>query len=156
MVSCAQTIVPNITGAILVMANPLYAYSTQKTIDNGQRMTPTASSVNFCPSLSSTKVNFSIASLTPLRLPGLYSISTRLQPAFDTSRLIVKVASTWEGLQACRQLKSLGVKTLATTAFTLEQCILAGEAGCIYVSPFLNELRAGIDPTYVAPPISEG
>lgn len=65
------------------------------------------------------------------------------------SRLIVKVPSTWEGLQACRKLKGLGVQTLGTTLFTLEQGILAAEAGCIYVSPFLNELRAGIDPTCV-------
>ncbi|KAL8738687.1 MAG: hypothetical protein Q9181_000571 [Wetmoreana brouardii] len=67
------------------------------------------------------------------------------------ARMIVKVPSTWEGLQACRELKGLGVKTLGTTVFTLEQAVLAAEAGCIYVSPFLNELRAGIDPTYHDP-----
>ena len=63
------------------------------------------------------------------------------------SRMIVKVPSTWEGLQACRKLKDLGVKTLGTTVFAMEQAVLAAEAGCIYVSPFLNELKAGIDPT---------
>lgn len=82
-------------------------------------------------------------------LIGLYRLCKYLQPAFDLSRLIIKVPSTWEGLQACRKLKGLGVKTLGTTLFTLEQGILAAEAGCIYVSPFLNELRAGIDPTCV-------
>ncbi|KAI4195793.1 MAG: hypothetical protein LQ350_006987 [Teloschistes chrysophthalmus] len=115
MVSCAQTILPSITGCLLVMANPRYAYSTPKTVDNGRR---------------------------------IYQLSTRLDPTFDTSRLIVKVASTWEGLQACRTLKTYGVKTLATTAFSLEQCILAAEAGCVYVSPFLNELKAALDPDY--------
>ncbi|KAL8866234.1 MAG: hypothetical protein Q9174_006422 [Haloplaca sp. 1 TL-2023] len=108
-------VLPNITGCILVMANPRYAYSIKKTFDNAQR---------------------------------LYALSTRLQPNFDTSRLIVKVASTWEGLQACRKLTPLGVKTLATTAFSLEQCILAAEVGCVYVSPFLCELKAAVDPNY--------
>ncbi|KAI4090961.1 MAG: hypothetical protein L6R37_007816 [Teloschistes peruensis] len=97
------------------MANPRYAYSTPKTVDNGRR---------------------------------IYQLSTRLDPTFDTTRLIVKVASTWEGLQACRTLKTYGVKTLATTAFSLEQCILAAEVGCVYVSPFLNELKAALDPDY--------
>lgn len=64
------------------------------------------------------------------------------------SRIIIKVPSTWEGMQACRKLKSLGIKTLATTLFSLEQAVLAAEAGCIYISPFLNELKATFDPSY--------
>ena len=66
--------------------------------------------------------------------------------------MIVKVPSTWEGLQACRKLKDLGVKTLGTTVFAMEQAVLAAEAGCIYVSPFLNELKATMDPTCVKHP----
>ncbi|KAL9594622.1 MAG: hypothetical protein Q9219_006930 [cf. Caloplaca sp. 3 TL-2023] len=112
MVSLAQTIVPNITGAILVMANPMQSYSTKRIVDNGHR---------------------------------LYRICRHLQPDFDMSRMIVKVPSTWEGLQACRELKGHGVKTLATTVFSMEQAILAAEAGCIYISPFLNELKATVD-----------
>lgn len=38
MVNLALSIAPKITGSILVMANPLYAYSTPKIVDNGQRM----------------------------------------------------------------------------------------------------------------------
>lgn len=61
----------------------------------------------------------------------------------------MKVPSTWEGLQACSRLKSDGIKTLATTAFTMEQVILAGEAGCISISPFAHELRAHLGTSYV-------
>ncbi|KAL8833239.1 MAG: hypothetical protein Q9170_004403 [Blastenia crenularia] len=81
----------------------------------------------------------------------LHRLCKYLDPEFDTSRLIVKVPSTWEGMQACRKLKSFNIKTLATTAFSVEQCILAAEAGCVYVSPFLNELKAGFDPSYHDP-----
>ena len=57
--------------------------------------------------------------------------------------------STWEGLQACHELKKLGIKTLATTLFTLEQAILAAEAGCTYIAPFVHELKAFFDETLV-------
>ncbi|KAI4182108.1 MAG: hypothetical protein LQ346_006651 [Caloplaca aetnensis] len=112
MLSLATSIAPKITGAILVMVNPRYSYSTAKIIDNGQR---------------------------------LYRLCKFLEPDFDLSRLIIKVPSTWEGMQACRKLKNFNVKTLATTVFSMEQAILAAEAGCIYISPFLNELKATFD-----------
>ncbi|KAL8996198.1 MAG: hypothetical protein Q9188_006618 [Gyalolechia gomerana] len=118
MLSLALSIAPKITGAILVMVNPLYCYSTPKIIDNGQR---------------------------------LYRLCKFLEPGFDLSRLIIKVPSTWEGLQACRKLKSFNVKTLATTLYSMEQAILAAEAGCIYISPFLNELKATFDSAYHDP-----
>ena len=55
--------------------------------------------------------------------------------------MCLKIPSTWEGLQACRILEALGIRTLATTLFTLEQAALAGDAGCCYVAPYVNELQ---------------
>ncbi|KAI0815549.1 hypothetical protein GGR55DRAFT_675166 [Xylaria sp. FL0064] len=78
----------------------------------------------------------------------IHAITRKLQPSFDLARLCIKVPATWEGLQACRQLRDINIKTLATTMFTLEQAILAAEAGCIYVSPFGHELRALLDEKY--------
>ncbi|KAJ5519848.1 hypothetical protein N7463_000301 [Penicillium fimorum] len=69
-------------------------------------------------------------------------------PQIDLSRVVMKVPATFEGLQACRKLSASGVQTLATTVFTMEQSILAAEAGCISISPFVHELKAGVDPTY--------
>lgn len=68
-----------------------------------------------------------------------------LDPAFDTNRCVMKVAATWEGLQTCRQLALCGIKTLATTVFTTEQVILAGEAGCVSMSPFVHEAKSHFD-----------
>ncbi|MCJ1258511.1 hypothetical protein MMC24_006344 [Lignoscripta atroalba] len=104
------------------MANPLLSYSTPKIIENGQRALPSSASIA--------------------------RLCQRLEPNFDLSRLIIKVPSTWEGLQACRKLKSLGIKTLATTLFTMEQAILAAEVGCVSISPFVHELKIHFDPTY--------
>ena len=39
----------------------------------------------------------------------------------------------------------MGIKTLATTLFTFEQAVLAAEAGCEYIAPFLHELKAFFD-----------
>jgi len=78
----------------------------------------------------------------------LNKLCRQFGPEFDISRLCIKVPATWEGLQACRKLKGLGIRTLATTLFTMEQAILAGEAGCSYISPFGHELKALLDETY--------
>lgn len=61
----------------------------------------------------------------------------------------MKVACTWEGMQAARDLKTIGFKTLATAVFSMPQAILAGEAGCVSISPFCHELKALMDESYV-------
>ena len=61
------------------------------------------------------------------------------------SRLSIKVPSTWEGLQGCRRLNTIGIETLATTLFTMEQAALAAEVGCAYISPFVHELKVHFD-----------
>ena len=72
---------------------------------------------------------------------GILRLFKHIDPDFDTSRVCIKVPSTWEGLQACRTLQARGITTLATTLFTLAQAALAGEVGCHYIAPYLNELR---------------
>ncbi|KAK3305635.1 uncharacterized protein B0T15DRAFT_397241 [Chaetomium strumarium] len=73
----------------------------------------------------------------------------QLAPDFDTSRVCIKIPSTWEGLQACRELQRKGIATLATIMFSLEQTALAADAGCRYIAPYVNELRVHFDPGYV-------
>ena len=45
-----------------------------------------------------------------------------------------------EGLKACKQLTSEGIKTNVTLIFTANQALLAARAGATYVSPFLGRL----------------
>ncbi|KAH8693798.1 hypothetical protein BGW36DRAFT_345612 [Talaromyces proteolyticus] len=78
----------------------------------------------------------------------LHRLCKEINPSFDPSRLVMKVPATWEGLQACRELRYSGIKTLATTLFTMEQAVLAGEVGCVSISPFVHELKALFDNTY--------
>jgi transaldolase len=57
----------------------------------------------------------------------------------------MKVAATWEGLQACRILKEEKFRTLATMVFSMEQVVLAGEVGVVSISPFLHEPKNNLD-----------
>lgn len=75
----------------------------------------------------------------------LISLFKELGPGLEVSRVCIKIPSTWEGLQACRVLERKGIRTLATTLFTIEQAALAGEVGCRYIAPYVNELMVHID-----------
>ena len=77
---------------------------------------------------------------------GIIDLFRHVDPEFDTSRVCIKIPSTWEGLQACRTLQATGIKTLATTLFTFTQAALAAEVGCHYIAPYLNELRVQTEP----------
>lgn len=71
----------------------------------------------------------------------IISLFKEIDSTFDSTRVCVKIPSTWEGLQACAKLEEKGITTLATTLFTIEQAVLAGEANCTYIAPYLNELK---------------
>ncbi|KAL4996705.1 transaldolase [Aspergillus recurvatus] len=77
-----------------------------------------------------------------------HAIFRHVDGAADLSRVVMKVPATWEGMQACKSLKTEGIQTLATTVFSLEQCILAGEVGCVSVSPFIHDLKRVVDPAH--------
>lgn len=110
------------------MVNPSYSYNTEAIFANAQRKI-----MLFGLYVKKRDVNLYVA--------GLHHICKIVDPDFDTSHLVTKVPATWEGMQASRQLKRSGIKTLATTIFSMEQAILAGEAGCISISPFVHELK---------------
>ncbi|KAL9118537.1 MAG: hypothetical protein Q9187_004914 [Circinaria calcarea] len=76
---------------------------------------------------------------------GIVDLVRHISPDFDTSHICIKIPSTWEGLQACRVLEASGIRTLATTIFTLEQAALAAEVGCLYVAPYVNEIKVFVD-----------
>lgn len=54
--------------------------------------------------------------------------------------MIVKIPMTAEGLKAIKVLSSEGIKTNVTLIFTVNQALLAANAGATYVSPFLGRI----------------
>ncbi|CAI7626872.1 unnamed protein product [Penicillium glandicola] len=72
-----------------------------------------------------------------------------VQPGFDDTRICIKIPSTWEGMMACHTLELAGVRTLATTLFSMAQAILAAEVNCTYIAPYVNELKVHFKEGYV-------
>lgn len=59
----------------------------------------------------------------------------------DTSkRLLIKVASTWEGIEAARILEGKGIHTNLTLLFSFAQAVACGDAGVKLISPFVGRI----------------
>lgn len=58
----------------------------------------------------------------------------------NPSRILIKIASTWEGIQAARELERLGIHCNLTLMFSLAQAIAAAEAGATLISPFVGRI----------------
>lgn len=54
--------------------------------------------------------------------------------------IVIKLPITKDGLEACRKLTNLGIKTNVTLIFSATQALMAARAGATYVSPFLGRL----------------
>jgi transaldolase len=55
-------------------------------------------------------------------------------------RVLIKIASTWEGLNAAEQLQKEGIKCNLTLMFSLPQAVRAGEAKVQLISPFVGRI----------------
>ncbi len=58
----------------------------------------------------------------------------------DKSRILVKVASTWEGIRAVERLQKDGIDCNMTLIFSLVQAIAAADAGAFLISPFVGRI----------------
>ena len=59
----------------------------------------------------------------------------------DKSRVLIKLASTWEGIRAAKVLQSQhGVNCNLTLMFSLVQAIAGAEAGAFLISPFVGRI----------------
>jgi transaldolase len=55
-------------------------------------------------------------------------------------RVLIKIASTWEGIQAARVLEREGIHCNMTLLFSLGQAISCAEAGAQLISPFVGRI----------------
>jgi len=58
----------------------------------------------------------------------------------DTNRLLIKVASTWEGIQAAALLEAAGIKTNLTLLFSFAQAVACANANVQLISPFVGRI----------------
>lgn len=69
------------------------------------------------------------------QLIGLYN-----QAGIPTERVLIKIASTWEGIQAARQLELEGINCNLTLLFGFAQAVACAEAGVFLISPFVGRI----------------
>ena len=55
-------------------------------------------------------------------------------------RVLIKIASTWEGIQAARQLEEEGINCNLTLLFSFAQAVACAEAGAYLISPFVGRI----------------
>jgi transaldolase len=54
--------------------------------------------------------------------------------------VLIKIASTWEGIQAAEQLEKEGIHCNLTLLFGFAQAVACAEAGVTLISPFVGRI----------------
>lgn len=94
-------------------------------------------------------------------IPGRVSTETDARLSFDTEatiakgrelirlyeqadvpreRVLIKIASTWEGIRAAEVLEKEGIRCNMTLLFSLPQAVACAEAGAQLISPFVGRI----------------
>lgn len=68
-------------------------------------------------------------------LIGLYE-----ETGIDRERILIKLASTWEGIEAAEILEKEGIHCNMTLMFSLAQAIICADAGATLISPFVGRI----------------
>jgi transaldolase len=69
------------------------------------------------------------------KLMGLYQ-----QAGIGRERVLIKIASTWEGIRAAEQLEREGIHCNLTLLFSFAQAVACAEAGVTLISPFVGRI----------------
>ncbi len=69
------------------------------------------------------------------RLIAIYEAS-----GIARERILIKLASTWEGIQAARVLQREGIACNMTLLFSFCQAVACGDAGATLISPFVGRI----------------
>jgi transaldolase len=67
-------------------------------------------------------------------------ISEYEKHGIDRNRILIKIASTWEGIRAAEQLEQEGIHCNLTLLFSLAQAVACAEANAQLISPFVGRI----------------
>lgn len=62
------------------------------------------------------------------------------EQGIDKSRILIKLASTWEGIRAAEELEKEGIHCNLTLLFSFAQARACAEAGVYLISPFVGRI----------------
>lgn len=62
------------------------------------------------------------------------------QQGITNDRILIKIAATWEGIEAAKILEQSGIQTNLTLLFSFAQAIACADAGVFLISPFVGRI----------------
>lgn len=138
--------------------DPKYRHLMDEAIQFASKATPDKSKrLGLC--LDRLSVNFGLEILKIV--PGRVSTEVDARLSFDTeatitkarhliamyeaagidrNRILIKVASTWEGIKAAEVIEKEGIHTNLTLLFSKAQAIACAESGITLISPFVGRI----------------
>lgn len=126
------------------------AWAKQQTNDNAQVISKAADKLSVLiganlmaqvPGLVSTEVDARLSFDTQATInKALELVALYKEQDIDTSRVLIKVASTWEGIQAAKVLEQQGIRCNLTLVFAFAQARACAEAGAYLISPFVGRI----------------
>jgi len=125
-----------------------YAKSKAKTLEEQSHLAMDKIAVNFgleilkiVPGRVSTEIDARLSFDKEATISKVHSIIQLYKEAgIDKERILVKIASTWEGIQAAKQLEEEGIHCNLTLLFSLIQAVACAEAKVTLVSPFVGRI----------------
>ncbi len=97
--------------------------------------------LNIVPGRVSTEVDARLSFDTAATVAKAHEIIAAYAAAgIDKKRVLIKIASTWEGIHAARQLQAQGIACNMTLLFCQAQAVACAEAGAQLISPFVGRI----------------
>jgi len=137
---------------------PEYAWLLDKAISDGQKSGTTGSALlhsvlddllvvfggeilKIVPGRVSTETDANLSFDTQaLIAKGRRFIELYQQQGIPRERILIKIASTWEGIRACEVLQKEGISCNMTLLFSLPQAVACAEAKAKLISPFVGRI----------------
>lgn len=91
------------------------------------------------------RVSTEVAASLSFDGPGTVAKARKLIAVYEKKgvareRILIKIASTWEGIQAAAMLEQEGIHCNLTLLFSFAQAIACAEAGVTLISPFVGRI----------------
>jgi transaldolase len=137
---------------------PEYAHLVEQAVDFGrkqggtsrQRLTGTMDALavlfgieilKIVPRRVSTEVDARLSFDTEATIEKARKITSMYEErGISREKVLVKVATTWEGINAARELEKEGIRCNLTLLFSMAQAIACAEAGVQLISPFVGRI----------------
>ena len=119
------------------------AHGDDKVGDAGDRLAVAIGSeiLKLVPGRVSTEVDARLSFDTDASIAKAHKLVQLYADAgIGSERLLIKLASTWEGIRAAERLERDGIQCNLTLLFSFAQAVACAEAGVFLISPFVGRI----------------